>query len=87
MEYPAFPVGVEANEVVDRGDGVYKHQVDAQEHQHPRHRSRSVRHLPPRRPGDHGPSREAGERANDRAWRGILGWSAGRRERARFAER
>lgn len=48
--YPSFPVRVEADEVVDGGDGVEEREVDAHEHQQPRHRARSVRHLalPPR---------------------------------------
>lgn len=44
--YPAFPVGVEADEVVDGGDGVEEHQVDSREQQQPRHRPRVVRHPP-----------------------------------------
>lgn len=51
--YPSFPVGVEADEVVDGRDGVEEREVDAHEHQQPRHRARSVRHLGQggRRPG------------------------------------
>jgi hypothetical protein len=36
---------VEADEVVDGADGVEEREVDAHEHQQPRHRARSVRHL------------------------------------------
>jgi hypothetical protein len=37
---------VEADEVVDGGDGVEEHQVDSREQQQPRHRPRAVRHPP-----------------------------------------
>ena len=47
VPYPSFPVGVEADEVVDGGDGADEDEVDAHEHQQPRHRPRSVRHLAP----------------------------------------
>lgn len=50
MGYPAVPVGVEADEVVDGGDGVEEDEIDAHEHQQPRHRPRAVRHLSSARP-------------------------------------
>jgi hypothetical protein len=45
VRYPSFPVGEEADEVVDGSDGVEEREVGAHEHQQPRHRPRSVRHL------------------------------------------
>ena len=63
VPYPPFPVGVEADEVVDGGDGVDEDEVDAHEHQQPRHRPRSVRHLAPSFPS---PPQDEGRLVDER---------------------